>query len=114
MARRKKPEDETPEEEQIRRRMETVADTATRSEKVSWDRKMDNMVKLLAQLRPIEDQVLDLLAMKQPIMDEIAALRMDMVKDCVHPFTHLTPQADGTVQCKFCMKRFGIVGHGGS
>ena len=50
MARRKKPENETTEQTRARRTLESIADNATRSEKVSWDRKMDNMVTLLSKL----------------------------------------------------------------
>lgn len=112
MARRKKPENETAEQTKIRRQLEAVADSATRGEKVSWDRKMDNMVTLLANLKPIEDAIIDLMAQKMPIIDEITALRREMVKDCVHPYTHIQTQEDGTIQCKFCMKTFQVLNNG--
>lgn len=111
MARRKKPEGETAEQADARRKLELVADTATRSEKVSWDRKMDNMVTLIASLRPIEDKILDLMSEKMPIIDQIAALRREMVRDCVHPYTHLVLEGDVTI-CKFCNKKFGQVRDG--
>lgn len=111
MARRKKPEGETPEQADSRRRLEAIADAATRSEKVSWDRKMNNMVTLLSKIRPIEDQILDLMSQKMPLMDEVAELRREMVKDCVHPYTHLVVRADDSVECKFCSKRFNPVQH---
>ncbi|TFG94962.1 hypothetical protein E4H12_14210 [Candidatus Thorarchaeota archaeon] len=111
MARKKKPEGETPEQTRSRRAIETISNAASRSEKVSWDRKMDNMVKLMSTLRPLEDQILELMAQKQPIFDEIAALRADMIVDCVHPFTHVifkqTDEGD-VVSCKFCMKNFSV------
>jgi hypothetical protein len=109
MARRKKPENETPEQAEVRRTLEAVADYAPRGEKVSWDRKMDNMVALLARLRPIEEHIIDLMAQKLPIIDEITALRREMVRDCVHPFTHLVHNEDGTVLCKFCNKTINVV-----
>lgn len=108
MARRKKPEGETVEQRNTRRLMETVADAATRSEKVSWERKMDNMNKLIDKLRPIEDQILDLMTLKMPIIDEVAALRKEMMQECVHPYTYLV-ERDGVVECKFCNKRFTVV-----
>lgn len=109
MARRKKPVDETVEQSEVRRILETIADNATRSEKVSWDRKMDNMVKLLAKLRPIEDQIVDLLAQKGPLLDDVQLLRREMVRECVHPYTHLTYDTnDGTIVCKFCERKFAI------
>lgn len=106
MAKRKKPDNETAEETTIRQVLETVADNATRSEKVSWDRKMDNMVSLLAKLKPIEEQILDLMSAKTPIVDEIADLRKEMVRDCVHPFTHLVHKGDNMAECKFCGRSF--------
>lgn len=107
MARRRKPENETLDDTNIRRVLESIADTASRGEKVSWDRKMDNMVTLLAKLKPIEDKILDLMTSKLPIMDEIALLRKEMVHLCVHPYPMLTFHDDNP-RCKFCEKRFGF------
>jgi hypothetical protein len=109
MARKKKPEGETTDQARVRRAIETISNAASRSEKVSWDRKMDNMVKLLTTLRPIEEKIMDLMVQKQPIFDEIAALRGEMINGCVHPFTHLVfKQTDEgeVVQCKFCLRNF--------
>lgn len=107
MARLKKPENETEDEALVRREKETIANNATRNEKVSWDRKMDNMVSLLALLQPIEDQITDLTAQKMPIIDRIQELRKDMVKECVHPYTHLVHHDDYIV-CKFCDRKFTL------
>lgn len=117
MSRRKKPENETPTQTDIRKSMEAIANAATRSEKVSWDRKMDGMVKVLAKLHPIEDQILDLMSEKQRIMDDIEVLRKDMVRECVHPYTHLLAKEDPmygghVIQCKFCSKTFKVLNHG--
>jgi len=113
MARRKKPEGETAEQTRTRRLFESIADNATRSEKVAWDRKMNNMVTLLAKLKPIEEKILDLMAEKTPIIDEISALRHDMVRECVHPYTHLAINGD-VVLCKFCNRKFNVVDNGNS
>lgn len=107
MARRKKPEGETPEQARHRRIYESVCDHATRSEKVSWHRQMDNMVSLLAKLRPIEDKIIKLQAEKIPIMDDVAMLRARMVRDCVHPYEQLVLK-EQHIQCKFCDKHFRI------
>jgi hypothetical protein len=107
MARRKKPEDETVEQERERRIFESIANFSDRSEKTSWNRKMDNMVKLLAKLRPIEDQIIELQAQKMPVFDEVQELREVMVKECVHPYQHLVLKEDH-VECKFCNKRIRI------
>lgn len=112
MARRKRPADESPDEANARRMLETVSDAATRSEKVSWDRKMDNMVSLLSQIKPIEDRILDAMAEKLPLLDKIDALRAELVKDCVHPYENLVIKPDNTIQCKFCMKNFRVLRRG--
>ena len=112
MARRKKPEGETMEEARVRLLLSAVADNSTRSEKVSWDRKMDGMVRLLSTLTPIEDKITALLAKKMPIIDEIQVLRDDMVDDCVHPYSHLVLKTNSTgdeyVECKFCNRKFSV------
>lgn len=110
MSRLKKPEGETPEEAKIRRTKGEVANNATRNEKVAWDRKMDKMVLLLADLQPIEDQILDLAAKKMVIVDDIQALRLEMVRECVHPFTHLVYHNEYVV-CKFCDRKFVVENH---
>ncbi len=104
MARNKKPENETPEEARIRRMLESVANNSTRSEKTSWNRKMDNMVKFIAELRPIEQQILELMAQKTPILDKIAELRLTMVKECIHPIEQLVYKEDH-IECKFCGRK---------
>lgn len=107
MAKVKKPTNETPEEELVRRNKEIVSGVATRNEKVSFDRKMHNMVTLLAQLQPLEQTISDLLAKKIPITDKIQQLRSEMVITCVHPITHLVDHNQYIV-CKFCNKKFTI------
>jgi len=107
MARRKKPDAETPEQARQRRIFETICDHATRGEKVSWNRLMDNMVSLLAKLKPIEDKIVALQSQKLPIIDEVANLRRRMVMDCVHPYEQLVLTAEH-VECKFCMRRFRV------
>jgi len=101
MARMKKPESETEQEAVIRRQLEAVSNSSNRSEKTSWNRKMDNMVKLIAKLRPIELKMIDLHAEKLPILDDIEALRSLMTKECVHPYDQLAYKDDHIV-CKFC------------
>lgn len=107
MARRRKPVNETPEQTQTRQALETISNSATRSEKVSWERKMDNMVRILARLTPLEDQILDLMAEKQKILDDVERLRKEMVSECVHPY-HMLTEKDKIIHCKFCNKRFTI------
>jgi len=109
VARKKKPENETPEQANIRQILESVANNASRSEKTSWNRKMDNMVKLIALIRPIEEQILELMAQKIPITDDVTILRNDMVRECVHPIEQLAYK-ETHIECKFCNKRIAISG----
>lgn len=109
MARRKTPENETPEEQNIRRIKEAIANAANRSEKTSWNRKLDNMVKYMARLRPIEEKIIDLQAEKMPIFDDIQKLRGIMVNECVHPYEYLEVHVDeGFTECKFCNRKVRI------
>jgi len=107
MARIKKPENETPRETEIRRILEHMANVANRSEKTSWNRKMDNLVKLMMLLEPIEQSILDIIETeKTPMMDQISALRAVMVKECIHPFEYLImSETDDVITCKFCNKK---------
>lgn len=104
MARRKTPTDETPDQKEERQIKDTIANGPSRSEKVSWNRKMDNMVKLMTKLSPIEEEIIALQAKKMPIFDEIQELRGVMVTECVHPFEYLVVENDH-VLCKFCNKK---------
>lgn len=107
MARRKKPEEETVGETIYRRVREEISNAANRSEKTSWNRKMDNMVKLLAALRPIEDKIIELQSKKIPLFDEIQGLRTQMVNECIHPFEYLIVNSTHAV-CKFCDRKMSI------
>lgn len=102
MARRKKPENETTEQARIRRIMETVADFAPRSDKVAWQRKYSNMQGLIEEMEPINLKIQDLIAQRQPMLDEIAELRRNMVQECIHPYDSLEYVEGNTVLCKFC------------
>jgi hypothetical protein len=104
MARQRKPDAETSTETQKRRELETIANTANRSDKVSWNRKMDNMVKLLTELKPYEEQILQLILEKNKVMDKVAELRKTMVAECIHPFEQLVHK-EKHVYCKFCDRR---------
>lgn len=106
MSRRKKPDDETPEQAQDRYILESISNYATRGEKTSWNRLMDNMVSLLAKLKPIENKILELQAKKMPIIDDVQDLRQRMIRECIHPYTNLILKGDKIVHCKFCDKHF--------
>lgn len=107
MPRRKKPQNETEQEAEVRRDLETVANVPSRSEKTSWNRKHNNMVKLLSYLNPIQEQLLELRAQEMALLDEIGVLRGTMVKECVHPYEHLLHKGD-IIECKFCGRKLGL------
>lgn len=108
MARRKKPENETAEQASERNLFEKIANHSNRSEKTAWKRKLTNMEKLIEQLRPVEEKILDIMRIeKQPLLDKVQVLRLEMVKECIHPFEHLV-QKDGHVECKFCNRRIVV------
>ena len=108
MARRKKPDNETEEQATLRLLYESIANHANRSEKTAWKRKLKNMGLLIDKLQPIEVEILAILSeKKQPLLDEIAVLRLLMVKECIHPYEHLVKK-DGHVECKFCDKRLKV------
>jgi len=121
MARRKAPENETQQEMEVRKAREEISNHATRSEKVSWERQYGNMQKLLTEkLQPIEDQILKLIGEKNVIFDELVVLRDELVRDCIHPFEHVTglpsgpntvggvQVASGTYVCTFCNKKVAL------
>ncbi len=108
MARRKTPENETPEQKEERHIKEKIANGPTRADKVSWKRKQENLEKLYDKIRPLEEQILSLIAEKQPIFDEMQAIRETMVDECIHPYDYLVVK-DGYVECKFCNRKLKIV-----
>ena len=107
MARQRKPENETVEQARERQMLESIANKSNRSEKTSWNRKMDNMVKLISRLSPLEDQIAELEAQKMPIIDDVQSLRQEMTKECIHPYDHLTYFNDH-VNCKFCNRKISV------
>lgn len=102
MPKQRKQDGETPEQAVQRRLLERVANTANRSDKVSWNRKLDNMIKLMAELKPLQDKIIEIEELKQPILDAIAELRKTMVNECIHPYDQLVPVDENCVLCKFC------------
>lgn len=108
MARRKTPENETPEQKEERQIKERIANGPKRAEKVSWNRKKANLEAVVEKIRPIEDKILDLIAKKQPLLDEIQEIRTQMIDECVHPFDYLEVKEDH-VLCKFCNRKLKLL-----
>lgn len=93
----------------IQRTIDAIADRTKRADKLAWNRRMDTMISLLAEVRPIEEQLTDLQVARREIHDRIAAHRKQMVVDCIHPVDQLVAHADHRgdyVECKFCGIKF--------
>ena len=108
MSKRKRPTNESAEQATERQLFEQVSNAANRSEKTSWLRKMDKMVRLLNEIQPIEEQILKLIEdTKKPLMEQISDVRRVMVVECIHPYDQLVvlDAEAGVVQCKFCNKK---------
>ena len=108
MARRKNPENETKEQKKERKLKEQIANSPTRSEKVSWKRKLANLEKIYSKVEPIDEEILDLMAKRQPFLDEMAELRQEMADECIHPYDYLVVK-DGYILCKFCNRKLKII-----
>lgn len=107
MARKKRIENETPEAELTRKKLEAVANHATRSEKTAWMRKYKNMQLVYNDLKPIEDQILSLMVEKQVFTDKLTKMRNIMVEECVHPLELLSLK-EKHIECKFCNRKISI------
>lgn len=107
MARRKKPESETKEQERCRKIKLQISDAYTRSEKTSWNRKMDNMNVMYERIRTIENLILDLQVQKMPLFDQLQQLREQMVQECIHPYDQLEVYPTH-VECKFCGRKISL------
>lgn len=106
---RKKKLDETPEEKRIRKIKEGVASVSSRNEHISWNRKLKNMQKLIEELVPIEEKILEITREeKYPIMDKIESIRTVMVNECVHPEDYLVIHENEYIECKFCNKKIAV------
>lgn len=88
--------------------LDEVANHANRREKISWERKMQNMQKLIEKLEPIDAQIQELMAEKDPILQDIIELRKLMVTQCIHPRDSLVEVEHEDMHlasCKFCNKK---------
>ena len=88
-------------------KIELIASLPNKSETRSWERKAVAMAKLLEQLQPIEEKMLEIVAQRQPLVDEIEELRTVMTQECIHPIEHLVEHGNH-IECKFCMRRLVV------
>lgn len=78
-----------------------------KNEKLAWKRKVKKMMGFIDDAGVIQNQILELIASKQPILDEIAILRAEMTKECIHPKDHLV-HVQTYIICKFCDSKISI------
>lgn len=89
------------------RHIAAVAAHHGKNEKLAWKRKVKKMMGLISEVGVFEQQILELIRNKQPILDDIAVLRSEMMKECIHPKDHLVHH-DSYLFCKFCEKKISI------
>ena len=91
-------------EVQAKREVDAASRFADKNQRLSWKRKLKRMEELVERIKPFEEEILDVIKRQQPLMDEINALREQMVHECVHPSEHVVHK--GThMECKFCKRR---------
>jgi hypothetical protein len=78
-----------------------------KNEKLAWKRRVKKMMGLIDEMKVVDEQILELSRSKQPTIDEVALLRSEMVKECIHPRDHLV-HAGTFLLCKFCERRISI------
>lgn len=84
-----------------------IATHATSSDRISWNRKHNNLQAVLDQIQPLEDQMQVITGKLLPLYDEIAQIRKIMVEECIHP-TEMLSHKGSHVECKFCLKNIVI------
>lgn len=89
------------------RHIAAVAAHHGKNEKLAWKRRVKKMMGLIAEVGLVEERILALVLEKQPTLDEIAVLRAEMTKECIHPKDHLV-HLGTCLMCKFCDKRISI------
>ena len=94
-------------EDEVNRQLDKVSKFADKNQRLSFKRKGERMSTLLTRIKPIEDEILELILQKTPIMDDIENVRRGMVHECVHPRDYLVHK--GThILCKFCSKEIKL------
>lgn len=89
------------------KQLNEVSKHADKNQRLAWRRKKARIDELISRIQPLQDEKLRIIMEMQPIMDDIEAVRRDMVKECIHPLDHLVHK--GThIECKFCNMKLKI------
>lgn len=94
-------------EDQVQKELESASKDADKNMRLAWRRKEKKMEELLEKLEPLNEEMLELIRRKQPILDEVTDLRSKMVHECVHPTKTLVHKGSH-ILCKFCNKKLRI------
>ena len=86
-----------------------IAASFSVAERNKWKRRHEAITPLITEVQRLEKKIIDLQARCQPMYDEIAGIRAEMVDMCVHDKQYLVIMDDGVVECKFCNKRIRII-----
>lgn len=73
---------------------------------LAWKRKEKKLNEIIEnKLKPLEDKILEIQMLKQPIFDEMNEIRKEMVDTCIHPENYLVEIDNSIILCKFCNKK---------
>jgi len=92
---------------QLQRDFDVIKKHIDKNEKLAWIRKRSRIEELVEKLQPIEDKILELMAQKTPVLDEISEARTVMLKDCIHLEEYLLHHGS-FIECKFCGTKLAI------
>lgn len=95
------------EKDKQERDLKNVANIKDKNEKLSWTRRQKKIEEMVLEMRPIEDEILALVAKRQVVLDKIGLLRKQMVKECIHPKNSLVHKST-YIDCKFCNAKLSI------
>ncbi len=93
--------------EEQEKALKFISNIKDKNEKLSFVRKQKKIEMMVAEMEPLDDQLLRLQAERQSIIDKIVTLRKQMVKECIHPKNSLVHK-DTYIECKFCNARLSI------
>jgi hypothetical protein len=89
--------------------MTAVSNFRNKNEKASWMRKKRNLEALVDELAPVEETLRELNMKKDTVLDKIEAIRLGMVKECIHPIDYLV-HYETYIICRFCESKLRMVG----
>ncbi len=93
--------------DQQERDLKNVANIKDKNEKLSWSRRQKRMEEMVAEMQPLDDEFMALIARRQVQLDKIAELRRQMIKECIHPKNSLVHKTTH-IECKFCNAKLSI------